>query len=688
MTNAQDELEKVQLALARAQQKQDRQEIVLSRTPNPANPRPRIEEHIVREEQIIADNQGYIEALGASGLKLAEQEHNRTIYTQLIERAAARIAEHEKRQGELASAVADATVLKAHYTKIIKDIQGYKPGAAAPKKPTGELASARTARAKARTDKDTATYAVTEGQKGLTPEKQVQVNALEQWKKVGENYGAIVTERFRKHDRGDRLRGAALGSTADIDGEIQGAARIREHIFDITDPKWWTNEENRELAKRMLSDEAIAKGVIDAFSIDTGRMKIADPAPGAAAGATISVEQCFTQIEGKRKTLDDALDKLAKAKAEGKKDKALDSFKKNVKDARDDIQAYEKPLLQAVLPYVQQANEFQRGTLMDGLVRQALDAAGQGQAFWNGLKGKEFIKPQAELTATAEAILDEHKGVATFAETNMEGYGEAPRVVWEGELGKVQAAAFGFVVLDPTAELTFKITNDLDREEASATVDVLINEEFLKTLPLNLVPGTAVADEIRELFYDTSITPPGLRSEIRARDRAGIERLLRERGRRIDNRGNMWLSVMTGSLQANTSDDLLDRIDTSVSPDAGRAIAVATANTILAMTPDERLEKVKALQEVFVSGFQLLEAPGTVLDLAIQYDNDGVLWIQKNAGGSRQPLEAFYTDRERAYREFLGVQNLNPSQRAALQDQFRIIQEELGRRVIEVEMLR
>ena len=549
----------------------------------------------------------------------------------------------------------------------------------------GEVSNARVAAERAEKTSEKTAKSLKESEEGLTPVKQVTIDALEQWKKVGVDYEKIIDERFSQR-REDRLTAKKIGSALEVDGQIVGVERIREHIFKITDAAWWAKGENRELARRMLSDEAIAKGIIETFGIDTGGKTISIMGIG-----NITYENCFTEISTRRQTLDDARDKLIEEKAKGTKGNALKQFEDAVNDANTEIKKYEQPLLREVLPYLQQGNEFQIGDTMRYLIRQGLDSASDGRPFWYGDQGEEYTKPEAELTLEAASILEEHKGRAIFIETNKRGQGEAPRVQWEGELQDIQFGALGFPILNPTAELTFRIIQDLDRTQASATVDVMINENFLQTLPDRLT--TPVADSIRELFYDNNDTPPTLRTEIRARDRSTMERLFNgENGRQIDNKGNMWLNVVNNdnrdNLRENSSEQLLDMINMTVSPEAATDIAVSTANTILQMTPDQRLSIVKGLDEVFVPNFQILEAPGTTVDVAMQYDNEGNLWILNNAGGPRQPLETFYQEREEAYRRSLGVQTLNPVQRATLREQFRRVQEELGRAVLLRQQLR
>lgn len=663
LKNAQTEVQTATFDLQKAEASRDAQ--------NPVDPASGIrvfDQQIIDISADIRSNQGEIHRLSTAppaGMDEDAIERYKAHYASLINDDRERIKDILDKKGTLDDAVGSADARQKYYQARITAIEGK----------SGELAKAKAAAERARKSRDKATKALHEGQEGLTPVKSVQVDALRQWKKVGtEGYAKIMDERFDQH-RGDRLTAAKMGSTAELDGQIVGAEKIREHIFRITDPEWWTKEENRDLARRMLSDEAIAKGIIETFRIDTGGKTVT-----IAGVGNVTYADCFMEIGYRRQTLETARDKLIEEKAKGTTGAALKPFEDAVDVAKKEIQTYEKPLLKDLLPNLQNANEFQIGDTMRYLVRQGLDSAADGNPFWNGEQGEAYLKPDAELMLEVESILAQDKGKATFVETNMRGYGSAPRVEWEGELDHVQNAVFGFPIIDPTNELTFRVSQDLDRTEVSAVVDVLINENFLQALPLRLPP--TIAPEIRDLFYDMSQTPPTLRREIRARDRSAMERMFRSSGSEIDNRGNMWITVLDDSLRRNSSTQMLNLIDGSVAPDASTHIAVATANTVLEMTPSQRLNVVKGLHEVFVPGVQHLESPGTIVDYAIQFDNDGNLWVMNNAGGERQILENFYAEREEAYRNSLGVQTLNPAQRAQLQGELIKIQEQIGRDIL------
>lgn len=106
--------------------------------------------------------------------------------------------------------------------------------------------------------------------------KQEQADALDQWVAVGqpENYEKIIALPFKQR-YGDKFTGDQLSNTkVQVDGEIVGAELIREYIFGVIDHKSWINTKKRELARKMLSDKAIAQAIIYTFQIDTSILDV------------------------------------------------------------------------------------------------------------------------------------------------------------------------------------------------------------------------------------------------------------------------------------------------------------------------------------------------------------------------------------------------------------------------------
>jgi len=705
LTSAAGELETAQFDLQKAQATQDAQNPPIPGVAVGAPPR-EIEAYISAEDTAIMTYETDIANLPSTTMNAKEQERQKAVYRDLIDRARARKTELQRRKGELETAVAEARARVNHNTALITRLQGSAPGTTPPAG-GGELGAAARTRDNARNDRDKAKRALKEANEGLTPEGEVKVDALKQWKIVGTDYEKIINERFGQR-REDRLTAAKLGSIL-IDtstGQVEGAERVREHLFRVTDAAWWAKPANKELARRLLSDEAIAKGIIETFRIDTGGKTIAvTTAPGVTTN--MSYGDCFTAIDTARGDLDKALDKLAKAKAEKKTGAALTRVETEVRNARVEIQKYENPLLQAVLPYLKDANEFQIGDTMRYLVRHGLDAAAIGNPYYNG---EAFVRPEAELTLEAESILQQHKGKVTFIETNMGGMGEAPRVQWEGEHAGINPAIFGLPptyvdaagnthpYIDPTIDMTFRVTQNIDRGQVGASVDVLVNEQFLQALPDNLPAGVGATlpEEIRNLFYEQIGPELRLRTELRGRDRNTLQRFIASRRQQIDNRGNMWLAVRKqGELTTITAQEMLTDLDAELTPGAGINFAVATANTALAMNPSERLNILRGIDRIdTIAPFANLEkTSATAAGYSIDFDNSGRLWITEIDNnnvriGPRQELSHFYDVQAESFRRRLGVQTLDAAQRDTLQADFRIIQERIGREALSAQQQR
>ena len=99
-----------------------------------------------------------------------------------------------------------------------------------------------------------------------SPEAKEKAKALRKWNEVVGGYDKIVDARFsQKHtDEYSRERLADIEETADE--KIKGAERIREHVFRLVLEN--KADYDPELARNMLSDEAIARAIIWVYKLD------------------------------------------------------------------------------------------------------------------------------------------------------------------------------------------------------------------------------------------------------------------------------------------------------------------------------------------------------------------------------------------------------------------------------------
>ncbi|HVF69062.1 MAG TPA: hypothetical protein VNA13_00705 [Xanthomonadales bacterium] len=434
-------------------------------------------------------------------------------------------------------------------------------------------------------------------------QKANKKRGLEIWKSVMErdsngvlNYEKIISTGFAQGGDEARYTQDQFADTTATGGTFVGAELLRESIFGVIKDEWVSDPKNKALIRKMLSDEAIGRGIVRIFSIDTTNYGLAN-----------------------------------------------------------------------LLPQLANADQAQIGDLTRFLISEGLRSAEKGDPF---LKVSErYAKPKARIEHEALGILEEEMGVVKLE--NM-GTLVNPRVIWEGPVREAHGRIFGSLIPITHTELNFRVTEEFNRGLVIAGVQIEVNEEFLKYLPVNV--SANMPEEIRRYFYDSA-------GAVRTELRQPSDRTLRSLN--IPE----WITISdpamnggTGQLEkfhAVTSADMLNALGAAYSSEIPRKLATQTANKVLDMPPAERKDAIKGLPEFNIT---FAEADtGNPINCSIRFDNNGIFWISD--GGEEMQLEAYYTRREENYRG--DRQTLESAEREALQQEMATIQEHIGMRILE-----
>jgi hypothetical protein len=498
-----------------------------------------------------------------------------------------------------------------------------------------------------------------------------QVEALRRWGATAkpDAYGEVIDRRFSQKRESEFGRDK-LANVTIKNGEITGAELLRKHIFAVTTEgkAWFAKPENQELARKMLSDEAIARGIIETFRIDATGGEI------EVAGATYTYEGLLTQIEPRRAKAENAYNQLQAERAKAVPDPAeVARLEKSLKRSTTDLKKYEQPLLTSLLPGLENATQFQVGDTLRFLINEGVKSAANGEPF---LKVPDYyLKQSAELDLRTKSIIEEDMG-----KVNLEmGETMRPRVTWEGPVRTVNGRMFGSPLNISDTEFNFRVTEEFDRGQVAARVEVEVNEEFLKQLPLRV--NAAMPEEIRRYFYDAS---GDVRTEIRRPTERTLQALRVVRDINIP----AWITVSDPALNAGrgqsdrfeerSSAAMLDRLRDIYSPEISQKLSVETANRVLELRPEERLRVIKGFENMEIT-FNMIGVGPT--DIRVRFDNEGNFWIANPDGSDENQLEEFYSRREAQYRG--DRQTLTADERFDLQTELATIQQYIGMGILE-----
>lgn len=490
-------------------------------------------------------------------------------------------------------------------------------------------------------------------EKGGSPEKREQASALRKWTELVQDnkFEKIIDSRYsQKH--GDEYTRERLANIAEKpDGQIDGAERIREHIFRVINPA----DYNPALARKMLSDESIAKAILWTYQFDTRR-------PIEAAGGN-SFDNLLRELELRKNSL------TVWPKAEDVPDVERERIGEEREALERDIRNRERQLVQLTLPQLRRSN-FEVGDLLRFMVHEGLKSAEKGNPY---LEISDYYRQtRPELQLEAESIYRTDVG-----HTEIEGR----TVTWDGEVPNLELSrTFGTPL-----PIHVRVRQELSGREVQYSYQAETNEKFLQSLQ-DTAPA-ALNPEIRRVFYDVD---GNLRTELRGRDRREIARMIRER--RFTFNIPQWITLgerRYDSVVAPATEQALDDLST-VSPELPRMLTSSVADNILQKSPQERLGLLRGLAvEIPVNDVPFTGgAAGETRNYRIDFDNNGNFWIIDTTTHERSEPNAFYDRRLETYRQRLGVQTLSPEERNNLRNEFLQIQGALGREVLRAQLRR
>lgn len=480
------------------------------------------------------------------------------------------------------------------------------------------IATAQAELTTATADRTAAESAFEAAQNGrISPEAELTATGLERWKIVAEsgNYLKIIDAVFRQR-YGDRFARARLADlTVTADGNVTGAERIREHVFSLTDTAWFTKPENRALARELLSDEAIAKAIIEVFRVDD----VQELFELHIARSDLAQREVRLQVERTRQTPDQNM---------------IGLLEQEIALGAEDIRALQGTLLKKTLPLLKNAPQFYVGDVLRFAIQEGIRSAAEGNPFLN--VPREYEKQQPELRITPETILRENIGEARIF-MHQEGTEEEPlmepHVQWTGEVGNLNPAAdvFEGLTISPATRLRLQTEIRFTSDGIALEVSVETNEKLMSCLPAQAPADLPSA--IRGYFYDEN-------GNLRTRD-SFAEDQTRPQWIRLAGRGTDR-DAFDGT--TNDMQNILLDVNSEISPEIAGKVSIATANEVFRMPPEKRRTIVRGFQPLNIN---VVDSTGTPITANISFDNDGQFWIE--TPGGRVQLESFFEAAERAY---------------------------------------
>lgn len=418
-------------------------------------------------------------------------------------------------------------------------------------------------------------------------ERQEKAKALRKWNEVVGGYDKIVNARFSQKYTDDYARERLASIKETETGEIEGAEKIREHIFRLVLEN--KADYDPELARKMLSDEAIARAIIWVYKVDP---------------------ETVTDTDGKIST------KLA-------------------------------------LPYLR-SSQFQVGDLIRFIAHEGVKSAERGNPYL--ALDKYFETPEAELKLDVESIYRDGLG-------NVEIDLEDNTVTWTGSVPS--STMQGLYINDlPT---TYRITQQISPLNDIYSAEILTNQRFLQSLPENIHGISLLPEVIKNAFYDQD-------GNLRA------------------SRQSPGSLTMFYQESRNNTDEALNDLNTTVSPEASRLITASVADFVLKKSPQERLEILRGLEgniPIANVGIPSVDSDGTVINdyrnYTIDLDNSGNLFITHidyTANPRKYELKHFYQITLENFTKSLNTISLDARQRATLKIPFLQIQSALGSAVL------
>jgi len=185
-----------------------------------------------------------------------QSQHNQNIAAQLTE-LTKDISAKQSELRQLLRELAFAEAALNHQNNLINSLEAQVQTA------QGDLDAKKVA-------KEAAEKELKEKQEVIIPEENKEkAKDLREWIKVVNGYEKIIELRFSQKLGDEYTRERLADVTIRPDGQIEGAERIREHISRLVNPL----EYDPELARKMLSDETIARAIAWTYKIDLSQIK-------------------------------------------------------------------------------------------------------------------------------------------------------------------------------------------------------------------------------------------------------------------------------------------------------------------------------------------------------------------------------------------------------------------------------
>ncbi|HRN95862.1 MAG TPA: hypothetical protein PLD54_00265, partial [Candidatus Levybacteria bacterium] len=474
----------------------------------------------------------------------------------------------------------------------------------------------------------------------LTPEQQKQVDALEMWKAIVGDMGAydkIINARFGNKEYGDKFTLPRLASIIALDGQIEGAEFLRQHIFSFID----ISKQNPELAREMVSDEAIARAIIYTYNLDLKKI---------TSTTGNSLENLIFQLELRKNSL-----------------KMIPERNTQQKElARTAIRDMEKQLISTVLPYVS-TSEYDVGKLLRFIVYQGLNSAEEGNPHLE--INKYFETQKADIQVSPDTIRTQNVGAAEVHDRSITYEQTMP----DSTLSRTHGT---------TLPIDYRIMETYDRDQVTVHIQAAVNERLFESLPDNIAGAVGMNPAIG-IFYDKN---GDLRTELRGKDRRAIWDRIR-RGQilgftvpdYIDLIDNQYTNIPGGQ---SASEQALNYIST-LSPSAEGMYTVAIANGILQQNPEIRLQEIRGFSVTMPIGVTRSDT-GENRQFTLDFRNDGNFYISDITDPTRPQqteLNHYFKKRTEEYMTNLGIQALSSEDQSALQNEFATILMPIGNEV-------
>ena len=470
------------------------------------------------------------------------------------------------------------------------------------------------------------------GEAEVSPEAKEKAKALRKWNEVVGGYDKIVNARFSQKYTDDYARERLADIEETSDGEIKGAERIREHIFRLVNEGGYAPI----LARKMLSDETIARAIIWNYKLDTQR-----PIDSADNLATL-----LWKLQLRKDTLLTTSNTLTETPASQTKKRA--DLEKGILQNKLEIHNAKKQLIRSVLPYLR-SSQFQVGDLLRFMIHEGVKSAERGNPYL--ALDKYFETPEPELRLEAESIYREGVGEVKRMEDN--------EMVWEGTVAN-PIIPNGFAHINPLyCSAGFKFSPD----RVDYNLYVKVDRGFLESLPAEI--NDLLPEEVKS-FYDES---GKLRTD------------------RPITRIKLYESL--ADAPPNTTDEALDALDHQISNELSQGLAASVGDYFLKKSQTERLQILSGFHTVSVTGVGLTENPTELHNYQISLDKAGNFFIQDitdPASTKEYELAHFFQKR---LKDFKGTKfSLSQDERKTQQEEFIKILDPLGREILRAQQRR